>query len=247
MAGSERVHEVSPREDGLVRDALQDLFLQTDKRVAAFSIDGGHEDSEDAHERVRFVLDPRGLAGARPRHSPRNTDRVERCAMQKNVNVNSGNLFDHRSQGAPHPDHPPVLRQEDDLDGGDELLERPPPREPGTPAKLGPISPWVCAVIHVVKERVADVRAGVPFVHRVDGFGEFRAARLVDAAHICPGEAVAVRPSEGAETPELLGEPLVLPDGYWYLRTNILDSRRFFKPTFLVNPLDVLCIYSLVN
>ena len=63
-----------PAEDGLIRNDLEDLFLETHEGVAAFAIDGRHVDVEDSHKTVCLVLDSCGNSGRCPPHPAGDAD-----------------------------------------------------------------------------------------------------------------------------------------------------------------------------
>ena len=72
MGRLEGVEEgVSPSEEALVRDPLENLLLQADEGMSSLSIQSRHVDVEDTEERVRAVLGPLRLPPGRPRHALR--------------------------------------------------------------------------------------------------------------------------------------------------------------------------------
>ena len=192
-----------PHEERVVRGLLHDLLLQPPERPAALAVHNGDVDAEDAHERVRLVFDPRRLPLRRPREPLRSRDGRKLYRGQEHINIHARNLAHQPRARALTPQRRPPLRQEHNIQRRNKFLEGPPAREPPAPAESRRRRVRVVSVGDVLEEGVADVRTGVPGMHRVDRLGELRAARLVDAARVDPRPLVPRRLGERAEVADL--------------------------------------------
>ena len=81
-----------------------------------------HMHPKEAHERVRFVLDPCRLPRRRSPHPPRDANVCDAPPERQHVHIDARDLLQKGRQARLRPDHRPVLRQEHKVPQRDELL-----------------------------------------------------------------------------------------------------------------------------
>lgn len=193
-----------PRKDGLVVNRLDDLLLQPKEGILALAVDQRYRDREEAHQAVRRILDPRRHPASRPGHFARHRD-DGRIGPSKDADVDARDFRQQALEQRLAAEQFPVLGVEDNVPRGDELLQSPPSREPAAVSEFR-----TEAMLRIDQVGIADGRPAIPRVHGVDGLGQLRAARLVDAAGIDPDVGVAL--GLGERTCALdFGEALGLP------------------------------------
>ena len=182
----------TPGEERLVVNQLGYLTLEANERVRlSFSIQKGHVDVEEPHQGVRQVFGTRCASIRGPGHALGDAPlalilQAREVRLSQDRPMDARDLLDRRRILPLGADLHPVRAVELDRPGHDQLLQRPPSGKPYAPGEAGILGHRVVRIRHVPHVREADLGGFVPGIHRIDSFGQLRAARLVNAAGVDP-------------------------------------------------------------